>query len=105
MCYWLDNQNQMFRHEFAVAYLLSPKRNAKGARVLFSESMREVSPGDLIIFFLDALILAIGIAESHFWESPKPTEFGEAGLCWKSVGCKVRVGFTTPGYLSRWGAL
>ena len=34
-----------------VGYLWSPKRSASGARNPFYESMREVSPGDLIISF------------------------------------------------------
>ncbi len=34
--------------------------------------MREVAPGDLIFSFMDARILAVGIAQSYCWESPKP---------------------------------
>jgi len=48
MRYWWVNQNQTFRQEIAGGYLWSPKRNANGARNPFYESMREVSPGDLI---------------------------------------------------------
>jgi hypothetical protein len=38
--------------------------------------MREVAPGDLIFSFMDTRILAVGIAQSYCWESPKPEEFG-----------------------------
>src|SRR3954452_12614234 len=79
MRYWWVNQNQTFRHEWDGGYLWSPKRNANGARNPFYESMREVSPGDVVFSFVDTLIAAIGLAQSYCWESPKPAEFGETG--------------------------
>lgn len=72
MRYWWVNQNQTFRHEFEGGYLWSPKRNANGARNPFYETMREVSPGDLILSFVDTRIAAIGVAGSYCYESPKP---------------------------------
>lgn len=92
--YWWVNQNQTFRHELDGGYLWSPKRNANGARNPFYESMREVAPGDVIFSFVDTRIAAIGIAQSYCWESPKPLEFGQAGLYWENVGWKVQVRFT-----------
>jgi putative restriction endonuclease len=56
--------------------------------------MREVAPGDLIFSFMDTRILAIGIAQSYCWESPKPPEFGTAGQNWENIGWKVKVNFT-----------
>src|SRR3954471_694950 len=94
MRYWWVNQNQTFRHEIEGGYLWSPKRNANGARNPFYESMREVAPGDLIFSFMDARILAVGIAQSYCWESPKPLEFGTAGENWENIGWKVKVSFT-----------
>jgi putative restriction endonuclease len=93
MRYWWVNQNQTFRHEIEGGYLWSPKRNANGARNPFYESMREVAPGDLIFSFMDTRILAIGIAHSYCWESPKPLEFGTAGENWENIGWKVKVSF------------
>jgi putative restriction endonuclease len=93
MRYWWVNQNQTFRHEIEGGYLWSPKRNANGARNPFYESMREVAPGDLIFSFVDTSILAVGIAQSYCWESPKPPEFGTAGENWENVGWKVKVNF------------
>jgi hypothetical protein len=55
--------------------------------------MREVAPGDLIFSFMDTRIVAIGIAQSYCWESPKPEEFGNAGQYWEEVGWRVRVSF------------
>src|SRR5436309_10347989 len=79
MRYWWVNQNQTYRQEHAGGYLWSPKRNANGAKNPFYESMREVSPGDVIFSFVETFIIAIGIAQSYCWESPKPIEFGAAG--------------------------
>lgn len=93
MRYWWVNQNQTFRHELGGGYLWSPKRNANGARNPFYESMREVAPGDLVFSFVDTRIPAIGIAQSYCWESPKPSEFGQAGQNWENVGWRVRVAF------------
>jgi putative restriction endonuclease len=89
MRYWWVNQNQTYRHEVEGGYLWSPKRSASGARNPFYESMREVSPGDLIFSFMDTRIQAVGIAESYCWESPKPLEFGTAGQNWENIGWKV----------------
>jgi HNH endonuclease len=94
MRYWWVNQNQTYRHEVQGGYLWSPKRNANGGRNPFYESMREVAPGDLIFSFMDTRILAVGIAQSYCWESPKPQEFGTAGQNWENVGWKVTVKFT-----------
>ena len=93
MRFWWVNQNQTYRHEINGGYLWSPKRNANGARNPFYESMREVSPGDLIYSFKDTRILAIGIAESYCWECPKPLEFGLTGDYWENIGWKVKVRF------------
>jgi putative restriction endonuclease len=94
MPYWWVNQNQTYRHEVNGGYLWSPKRNANGARNPFYESMREVAPGDLIFSFADTRILAVGVAQSYCWESPKPQEFGNAGQNWENIGWKVKVEFT-----------
>jgi hypothetical protein len=59
MRYWWVNQNQTFRQEIGGGYLWSPKRNANGGRNPFYETMREVSPGDLIFSFVDTRITAV----------------------------------------------
>src|SRR5260370_8010069 len=94
MRYWWVNQNQTFRQEIAGGYLWSPKRNANGARNPFYESMREVSPGDLIFSFVDTRVATIGIAQSYCWECPKPIEFGSVGQNWENVGWRLNVSFT-----------
>ena len=93
MRYWWVNQNQTFEHEFAGGYLWSPKRKSNNARNPFYEFMRAVAPGDIIFSFVSARILAIGIAQSTAYESPKPPEFGSAGPNWSAIGWKVAVRF------------
>ena len=93
MRYWWVNQNQTYRHEIAGGYLWSPKSNANKARNPFYESMREVSPGDIIFSFRDTRIAALGIARSYCYESPKPTEFGTAGSYWEAIGWKIDANF------------
>lgn len=93
MRYWWVNQNQTYRHEVVGGYLWSPKRKANGAINPYYESMREVAPGDVVLSFADTRIAAIGIAQSHCYECPKPAEFGAAGMYWDTVGWKVEVRF------------
>jgi HNH endonuclease len=91
MRYWWVNQNQTFDQEFAGCYLWSPKRKSNQQRNPFYEFMREVAPGDIIFSFQGTLIRAMGIALSHCYESPKPSEFGTAGSNWSDIGWKVEV--------------
>ncbi|MGH8128327.1 MAG: HNH endonuclease [Gammaproteobacteria bacterium] len=93
MRYWWVNQNQTWRHEIGGGYLWSPKRKKNGARNPFYDFMREVAPGDVIFSFAETRIKAIGIANSHAYEAPKPIEFGEAGAYWDQIGWRVDVGF------------
>jgi putative restriction endonuclease len=92
--YWWVNQNQTYRQEQEGGYLWSPKRNKGDRKNPFYETMREVSPGDLVFAFKDTFVASNGVAQSYCWESPKPTEFGTAGDYWTDVGWKVKVQFT-----------
>src|SRR5688572_109860 len=95
MRFWWVNQNQTWRQEVGGGYLWSPKRKANNQLNPFYESMREVSPGDVILSFRDTLIAAIGIAYSHCYECLKPQEFGEAGRNWGAIGWKIDVVLST----------
>ena len=53
--------------------------------------MGEVAPGDLVLSFQGTYTRRIGIAQSHCYESPKPTEFGPVGANWGAIGWKVDV--------------
>jgi putative restriction endonuclease len=92
MRYWWVNQNQTYRHEVPGGFLWSPKRNRGDRLNPFYEFMREVAPGDLVFSFCDTRIRAVGIAQSHAYECPKP-DFGGAGRNWENVGWRVDVQF------------
>ena len=89
--YWWVNQNQTFRQEIEGGYLWSPKRNKNGQRNPFYEFMREVAPGDIVFSFFDTRIAALGIVSGYCRESPKPEEFGIAGMNWSQIGWRVGV--------------
>lgn len=91
---WWVNQNQTYREEIEGGYLWSPKRNKNGARNQFYENMRAVSPGDRIYSFRNTRIVAVGIAISYCYDSPKPTEFGRKGDNWDATGWKVDIEYT-----------
>jgi hypothetical protein len=91
MRYWWVNQNQTFRQEIDGRYLWSPKRNKNGHRNPFYEFMREVAPGDIVFSFCDTRIAALGIVSGYCRESPKPEEFGTAGMNWSQIGWRVGV--------------
>jgi hypothetical protein len=91
MRYWWVNQNQTFRQEIDGGYLWSPKRNKNGHRNPFYEFMREVAPGDIVFSFCDTRIAALGIVSGYCHESPKPEEFGAAGMNWSQIGWRVGV--------------
>lgn len=56
--------------------------------------MREVSPGDIVFSFVATQIHAVGIAQSHCYECPKPGEFGAVGHNWNEIGWRIDVNFT-----------
>jgi hypothetical protein len=91
MRYWWVNQNRTFRQEIDGGYLWSPKRNKNGNRNPFYEFMREVAPGDIVFSFCDTRIAALGIVSGYCHESPKPEEFGAAGMNWSQIGWRVGV--------------
>jgi hypothetical protein len=49
MRFWLVNQNQTWRQEIGGSYLWWPKRKANNQLNPFYESMREVSPGGVVL--------------------------------------------------------
>lgn len=88
--YWWVNQNQTFRAETRGSFMWSPKRNANGARNPFYDTMKQVSPGDVVFSFCDTRIKAIGIVTETAQTGPKP-DFGMAGANWSQEGWYVPV--------------
>jgi putative restriction endonuclease len=91
MRFWWVNQNQTYRQEQSGNFMWSPKRKADGHRHHFYDTMRVVAPGDVVLSFRDGRIGSIGTARSYCYESPKPLDFGSAGLNWEAVGWRVDV--------------
>jgi hypothetical protein len=91
--YWWVNQKKTYRHEVPGGYMWSPKRNNNGSYSQFYENMREVEPGDYVLSYAGGEIRALGVALSAAYESPKPEEFGAAGLEWSHLGWRVDVAF------------
>ena len=93
MNYWWVNHSQTFRHEFFGKYVWSPKRKRNDQINPFYETMREVSPGDIIFSFADGAIKGFGMARTHCYTSPRPDEFGHIGQAWNEVGWRVDIDF------------
>lgn len=94
MRYWWVNQNKTFDQEFKGNYIWCPKRRADGFHHPFYESLREISPGDLIFSLANSTICAFGYAQTHCYSCPKPDEFGSVGDIWDEKGWRVDVNFT-----------
>ena len=85
MRYWWVNQNQTYQQESKGGFLWSPKRKANGDRNPFYDTMREVSPGDVVFSFSDTLIKAISVVTGKAQTGPKP-DFGNVGSNWAQEG-------------------
>lgn len=96
MNYWWVNQKQTYRHEIGNGdgYMWSPKRQSDGNRHFSYEFMKGVMPGDVVFSYANSLIIALGVAQTHCYTFPKPTEFGNAGGNWSNEGWKVDVKYT-----------
>ena len=92
MRHWWVNQNQTHKIELEGGFLWSPKTARGGRRNHFYDTMKEVSPGDIVFSFFDTFIQAVGIVQSRATTAPKP-EFGTAGDPWDSIGWLVEVDY------------
>jgi len=92
MRYWWVNQNQTYREETRGRFMWSPKRNKNGARNPFYDTMREVSPGDVVFSFCDTFIKSVGVVTSAAQTGPKP-DFGTVGSNWSNEGWFVPVDY------------
>lgn len=92
--YWWVNQNQTFKQEIQGRYLWSPKRKADGSFNHYYDTMRVVAPGDLVLSFQKTYVRAVGVVRTCCYESPKPAEFGSAGMNWSRIGWRIDVSWT-----------
>ena len=89
--FWWVNQNKTYRQETNGGYLWSPKRN----RTTLATLLRPHAPGrprrHHPVLRRHPHHRPSGIATSHCYEAPKPTEFGKAGDDWSAIGWRVDV--------------
>lgn len=72
MRYWWVNQKQTYKDEVKGRFMWSPKKKKGEQRNPFYDSMREVSPGDVVFSFSNSLIKSIGVIAGHAQTGPKP---------------------------------
>jgi len=102
MRYWWVNHKQTSKFEIAGGFLWSPMRKANGARNHFYDTMRDASPGDVVISYSHAQIRFIGLIIDFATPAPKPPSFGATGenwdkkngwlmpVSWESLGKSIR---------------
>lgn len=91
--YWWVNHKQTFAQEVGGGYLWSPLTRNDGAINEFYENMHRTQPGDIVFSFADAKVQAVGICTAPALLTPRPIEFGAAGINWSDEGWKVTVDF------------
>lgn len=69
----------------------SPKYQQDGRKHFSYEYIKHIQPNDIVFSYANALIVAVGIARTHCYSFPKPTEFGSTGDYWSNEGWKVDV--------------
>ena len=93
MNFWWVNHKQTFRQEFGGGYVWCPKRKQNGAQNHFYETVRQVSPGDLVLSYANAAVQGFGFAQTFCYSCPRPNDFGKVGDSWDERGWRVDVGF------------
>jgi putative restriction endonuclease len=71
----------------------SLKKNADGGKNPYYDFVTHVQPGDILLSFANADIIAIGVAASIAYTADKPTDFGNAGATWSKDGWAIDVDF------------
>ena len=91
MAYWWVSQNQTYRQrqERSGGYLWAPNRTEAGLTPFHWATMNEVRPGDLIFSYVGGKIVAVAVAKTAAYDSPRPRDMGE-GL-WEDEGKRVDV--------------
>jgi hypothetical protein len=92
--FWWVNHNQTGRHEVDGQYLWSPKTESNGARSRFYDNMREATPGDLILSYMEQAVRYVGRVTEFAIPSPKPAEFRNVGSNWSQDGWLLPVYWT-----------
>src|SRR3712207_3574017 len=89
MAYWWVSQNQTYRHERDGGFLWAPNKTEAGLTPFHWATMNEVRPGDVIFSYVGGRIVAVSVARSAAYDSPRPGGMGE-GL-WEDAGKQIDV--------------
>lgn len=92
--FWWVNHKQTGHHEVEGQYLWSPKTESNGARSRFYDNMREASPGDFVLSYIDGVVPFVGRVAEFAFTAPKPAEFGLVGGNWSREGWLLPVFWT-----------
>ncbi|WP_122410126.1 HNH endonuclease [Pseudomonas viridiflava] len=95
MRYWWVNHKQTSRYEINGEFLWSPMLKSDGRRNYFYDTMKEASPGDLVVSYSNAKVSFVGQVLDFAVAAPKPPAFGETGMNWnKNNGWLLPVAWT-----------
>jgi hypothetical protein len=89
MAYWWVSQNQSYRQERGGGFLWAPNKNEAGLTFFHWLTMNDVRPGDVIFSYVGGKIVAVAVAKTTAYDSPRPTGLGE-GL-WEEAGKRIDV--------------
>jgi putative restriction endonuclease len=92
--FWWVNHRQTHRQEIDGNFLWSPKRKSNGAYNYFYETMRQASPGDLVLSYANGQVAYVGRVAEFAVTAAKPSEFGAAGANWSNEGWYLPVFWT-----------
>lgn len=77
MAYWWVSQNQTYRQERGGGFLWAPKQNQDGATFFHLSNMALVQPGDIVFSYVGSRIVAVSVAKTAAYDSPRPGDMGE----------------------------
>jgi len=86
MAYFWVNQKQTYKQEREGGYLWAPQYNSKGNQHWGWKTMRNVSPGDIILNNVNGALRSYCIASTAAYDFSKPAELGEE---WEQLGWKI----------------
>jgi putative restriction endonuclease len=89
MAYWWVSQNQSFRQERKGGFLWAPDRTEAGLTPFHWATMNDVRPGDVFFSYVGGKVVAVSVAKTAAYDSPRPGDLGE-GL-WQDAGKRVEV--------------
>jgi hypothetical protein len=88
---WWVNQGTHYREERDGGYVWAPLADRNGRPMRHWESLREASPGELVLSYANGRLRGVGTIESDAVEAPRPAELGDD---WEEEGLMVKVRYS-----------